>query len=662
MLRESPEIGIDFPAGQSYRQEAPGALPLAVRGHGFGQGFPALASQGVRSRQTSSASAEDKPLRTPTRPGAALMATDPVLPAPPRKTWKFRAISEERLALAEREFGLTRLAARLLAGRDLSDSASVESFLNPALLSLHDPMEMRDMDRAVERIARALAEGERIAVYGDYDVDGLTATALLVRFFKWLGVDVLTHIPHRLNEGYGMSVEGIDALHARGARLIITVDNGIGCVDEIARARDLGVDVIVTDHHQPGAKLPDATAVIDPSRPDCPYPFKHLSGVGVAFKLAHAAAKGLGKPSDEAKVFLKSLLDLVALGTIADVVPLLGENRVFAFHGLKALEQTEKAGLRAMIELLGVKEKRITGETVAFLLGPRLNAAGRTGDAGDSLELLLSDDAARARQLSKFLDRLNEERRSREGEVLTEAFEILRRRPELLTDPIVVAAGEGWHLGIVGIVASRLVDRFGRPALVLGIEDGVARGSARGVEGFDLCEALTECAEFLTTYGGHKLAAGLSLPCENLDAFRRAINRVAAEKLGPDEWAPALTIDASAKVDELTQEALHDIDRMRPFGHGNPSPVVALTGCELAAPPLTVGGKHLKMRLAQPEAPSAEAGPLTAIWFRCPEHAWDLVRNSPRIDVAGTPRRNEWQGRESVEMTIRDIRPCDGSR
>jgi len=594
------------------------------------------------------------------RPGAVQMAANPVLPAPPRKTWRFRAICEERLAFVERKFGLTRLAARLLAGRDLPDAASVESFLNPSLLSLHDPMRMRDMDRAVERIAQALAEGERIAVYGDYDVDGLTATALLVRFFKWLGVEVLTHIPHRLNEGYGMSLEGVDLLHSRGARLIITVDNGISCVNEIAHARDLGMDVIVTDHHQPGAELPEATAVVDPSRPDCPYPFQDLSGVGVAFKLAHAVAKRLGKPEGEAKAFLKSLLDLVALGTIADVAPLVGENRVFALHGLRALERTEKAGLRAMIQMLGIKEKQITGETVAFLLGPRLNAPGRTGDPGDSLELLLSDDDARARQLSKFLDRLNEERRAREEEVLAEVLEILQRRPDLLTDPVLVVAGEGWHLGIVGIVASRLVDRFGRPALVLGVEDGVARGSARGVDGFDLCDALTECAEFLTTYGGHKMAAGLCLPSEDLEAFGRALNRIGAERLSADELTPALTIDASASIDELSLQALQQIDCMRPFGFGNPSPVVALLGCRLAAPPLTVGGKHLKMRLTQAGATSRE-GPVTAIWFHCPPHVRDLVVDSPRIDVAGTPRRNEWQGRESVEMTIKDIRPSERS-
>ncbi len=577
-----------------------------------------------------------------------------ILPPPPRRVWRYRPVDEYWAQRLQADFGLTALAARLLSVRDLKTSETIKEFLEPALSQIHDPMLMKDMDRAVERIGLAVQNGECIAIYGDYDVDGLTATALLVRTFKWLGIDVLKCIPHRLDEGYGMSCVGVENLANRGARLIVTVDNGISCSAEIEHARELGIDVVVTDHHQPETELPNAVAVVNPTRNDCQYPFECLCGCGVAFKLAHALIRHLGKEPDQAKPFLKSLLDLVALGTIADVMPLLGENRVLALHGLKVLKDTDKPGLRAMAELMGLEGKTYTAETIGYRFGPRLNAAGRTGNACDALELLLTDDRDRARCLAHHLDNLNQERRNLEAEVLKDAYQKIEDHPEILESPVLVIAGESWHQGVVGIVASRLLDRFGKPTLVLSIEEGEAKGSARSLSSFDMLAALTACDALLTEYGGHTMAAGVTLPGDKVDELREKLSESAVDIAERGELLPYIELDTIAKPEEVNFDLMRDLDRFQPFGQDNPSPLIALEGCRLTVAPFEIGGKHLKLRIVTPGGQD-----LTAMWFHYPdphEEILTILENSETIDIAGTPRLNTWNGNESVEFTIRDLR------
>ena len=582
------------------------------------------------------------------------MVTDN-LPAPATKAWEFFPVSQARVDELARVFGLAPLVARILASREFQDIEAFQSFLEPRLDSVHDPFLMKDMDAAVDRIAQGIARGEKIAVYGDYDADGLTATALLVRCFEWLGHPVETYIPHRLNEGYGMSIDGIENLSSRGVKLIVTVDNGISCAAEVRHARSMGVDVVITDHHQPEATLPEAVAVVDPMRTDCQYPFKHLAGVGVAFKVAHALAKRLERDPGDAKAFLRSQLDLVALGTVADVMPLVNENRALVMHGLLVLEQTDKVGLEALSEGLGMDGRRLTGENIAFMFGPRLNAAGRTGEAEYALELLLTRNKARARELAEYLDELNKNRRSIEGDVLKEAIAQLEADPTLLELPVLVLAGLDWHQGIIGIVASRLLERFSRPAVILSIEDGTARGSARSVQQFNIHSALNDCAELLESFGGHKLAAGVSLSAERIDEFRQRLNAVARTMVTEEAMAPRLGLQTQARLDELTLDALQQLDRLRPFGNGNPAPLVGMVGCRLAGQAYEVGGRHLKMRLEQ------EGGgpPITALWFGYPEPHDELrerLARAEKFDVAGAPMINEWNGRRSVEINVKDIR------
>lgn len=576
------------------------------------------------------------------------------LPPRPRKIWMFRPSDETHGDAIAQKYKLVPLAARLLAARNLEDDAAIQAFLSPALATLHSPDDLKDMDLACERIATALSQDEKIAVYGDYDVDGLTATTLLVRFFKWLGVEVETYIPHRLDEGYGMSRKGVEHLQQMGVQLIITVDNGISCLDEVGYARALGIDVVVTDHHRPESSLPDAVAVVNPNREDCEYPFDHLCGCGVAFKLAHGLARFLGVDPARAKPFLVSMLDLVAMGTVADVMPLLGENRVLARYGLRELEKTKIPGLQAMANLLGLVGKPYTAETIGFLIGPRLNAAGRTGHASDALELLLTDNESRAWDLAKYLDQLNQERRVLESDVLEDAISFIEENPEVLDNPVLIVAGEEWHQGVVGIVASRLLERFGHPTIVMGIEGDRAKGSARSYNDFDIHAALTRCDELLIEYGGHKMAAGVTLEARNVDAFRTMLNKKVLETTDVSTLVPQLRIDTVAQPEELTFKLMEQIEQFRPFGQANPAPIVALANCKLACVPQVISGKHLKIRILRDQM-----DPLTAMWFNFPQphkETLQMLESGEPLEIAGSPRLNVWNGNRSVEFTIKDAR------
>jgi single-stranded-DNA-specific exonuclease len=490
-------------------------------------------------------------------------------------------------------------AGQLLWRRGYRDTASAEHFLNPRLEDLHDPFLLRDMDRAVERIFQAAAAGEAIEIHGDYDVDGVTSTVVLKTALQMLGMDAGWHIPHRLQDGYGMQAAAVDEAAARGVRLIISVDNGIRAGAAISRARELRIDVIVTDHHLPETELPPALAIINPSRTDCSYPNPNLCGAGVTLKLAHAVLLRAGWA--EAKLYrvLESFLKMVAIATVADIVPLTGENRVIVKHGLNGLDNVRNLGLRALLEIAGFKGKVPNATEVAFRIAPAINASGRMDSAGQAVKMFLTKDAAEAEGIAKELFALNQERQAAERAIVHEILERCLETPVTDADAALVFCGEGWHRGVVGIVASRVMQRFHRPAVVMGIEDGVAQGSARSIEDFHLLDALESMRELFTKFGGHAHAAGLTLPSDRVEEFRERLRAYTAERLTPEQMRPVVKIDAVLDLTDVDERLWLALEQIAPFGMDNPRPIFGLRGARLSGPAQLWKEKHLKMAVKQ---------------------------------------------------------------
>ncbi len=564
------------------------------------------------------------------------------------------------LAEAEREPGreaalaqalaIHPVVARVLTARGFDTPEAARAFLNPRLSDLIDPFELEGMELAAQRVARALRDHERICVFGDYDADGLTATAVMLLTLRALGGDAFHYIPHRLREGYGLSSEALDLCAARGAKLIVTVDTGITALDEVAYARAKGMDVVVTDHHQSGDEEPDAVAVVNPNRAKAYYPHGRLSGVGVAFKLAHATLRVAGVEADRGRAILGDLLDLVALGTVADIVSLRGENRVLARWGLDRLGRTRRSGLRALLELAGWGEKAPTSYTVNFILAPRLNAAGRTSEPELGLQLLLEEDPRAAGELARTLNRLNDERRSLEKGILQDSMELLQRRGDPETDTVLVAEGEGWHEGVLGIVAARLADRFGRPVIVLALDRDFARGSARSFCGYDIHSALAACGGYLLSFGGHASAAGLRLMRKEVPGFRQAINEHARDSMKERMEAAALEVDVEVTAAEIDLALAEGLRSLEPFGQENPEPVLALRSARLANTPRIVGERHLRLDI---EAGGRRFG---VIGFNMADAADECEAAWENLDVAFVPRVDEWRGGNSVELEAKAMR------
>lgn len=547
----------------------------------------------------------------------------------------------------ERACGLPPLIARIMAARGFKEKESLDSFIRPTLGRIHDPFLLKDMDRAIERIVQAIDKHEPIVIYGDYDVDGITATAVVRSTFDFLRVPVQTYIPHRLNEGYGLKSESIRFLAGNGAKLIITVDNGTTAIEEIELARSLGVDVIVTDHHELAEAACPAFAVINPKRPDCEYPFKELCGVGVAFKLAHALLKRVAPDPDEAREFLKGLLDLVALGTVADIVPLRGENRCFVTHGLDAMRRGTRLGLTSLMDVASLERSEIDAGKLAFGIAPRLNAAGRTEHAEYALELLFASEASEARELATLLDRFNEDRRRIEFDITEEAFSLIDEESDA---PVIVVDQEGWHIGVVGIVASRILERYYRPVVVLGVEGDWAKGSARSVRGFDMHAALSACQSCLEQFGGHAMAAGLRLRSAAIGDFRTSMDEYARTMLGDDDLVPSITIDARATSADLTQESVLALERLQPFGAGNPKPLLAIEELSLIEEPRAIKNKHLKLRVT-----GKDGRDFWAIGFSMADRIDELRQGSRDICLAATPVINRWNGQTRIELELKDF-------
>ncbi len=503
----------------------------------------------------------------------------------------------DRLAVSA---GVRRPAARVLFHRGYRDADSARRFLSPSYDQLHDPFLLRDMRAAVDRLRAALAAGERILLYGDYDVDGVVSVVILKKAIELAGGTAGFHVPHRLRDGYGMRNEVIEQAAADGVRLVVSVDTGIRAVDAVRRACQLGVDVIVTDHHLPEAELPPAVAVINPTRPDCQYPEKNLCGAGVTFKLVQALLGAIGWPAGRVRRMTESLLKLVAIATVADVVPLTGENRVIVRKGLEGLRSVRSPGLRALLDTAGFSEGDMpSAGQVAYRIAPRMNAAGRMANAGDVVDLFLTADGNRARELAEQLHALNQERQQAENEIVNRILGECEREPVDDGQAALVFSGAGWHRGVVGIVASRLVERFHRPVIVLceEPEQGVAQGSGRSIHSFHLLEALESMSGLLARYGGHRQAAGLSVPLDRLGEFRQRLNAYAAERLTPEDFRSTIELDGELDLNEVDDESVDEILAMAPFGNGNPAPLFAVRGVEVAGEPLVWRERNLRLRV-----------------------------------------------------------------
>ncbi len=517
---------------------------------------------------------------------------------PTTSRWIFPAQLNESAALA-REVSLPPAAAQILFQRGFRDAPSVDAFLNPKIEDLHDPFLLRDMDSAVARIRHAIEQNEKIEIHGDYDVDGVTSTVVLNKALELAGAKSGWHIPHRLHDGYGMQPAAVEEAAGRGVQLIISVDNGIRAGAAIARANELGIDVIVTDHHLPEVDLPPALAIINPNRVDCDYPNPNLCGAGVAFKLAHAILAGAGWP--EAKLYrvLESFLKLVAIATVADIVPLTGENRLIVKHGLSGLGNVRNHGLRALLNAAGFAERVPDAGEVGFRIAPAINASGRMDSAGQAVRMFLTDDKEEATRIARELFALNVERQSAERSIVKEIFDRCVETPVTDSDAALVLWGEGWHRGVVGIVASRVVERFHRPAIVLGLENGVAQGSGRSIQAFHLLDALESMRELFTKFGGHAHAAGLTLPESSLEEFRHRLREWAAARLTPEDMQPTVTVDAVVDFDEINDPLWCALEMIAPFGMDNRRPVFAARGVQLAGAPQVWKEKHIKLAVKQ---------------------------------------------------------------
>src|SRR5437773_933422 len=568
-------------------------------------------------------------------------------PISPR--WDHQVCDDRAAAALAAALGLAQPVARLLCQRGLGDPELAARFLKPSLDQLHDPMALADMRTAVDRIMAAVTRKERIAIHGDYDVDGITSTVILRRALELLGADVVHFIPERLRDGYGLQPAAIDRLHQDGVRLVISVDCGIRAAEAAARARDLGIDLIITDHHEPDSELPHALAVINPKRHDCSYPDKNLAGVGVALKLVQALCGRSGHLN-----WMPAFLKVAAIGTLADVVPLTGENRIIAKLGLGMLSKgPHKVGLRALLDVCGLSGREIDSYHIGFVVAPRVNAAGRMSTPDIAARLLLASDEAMGEEARALAEQLNSEnlrRQQEEAEIVNQARKIVETDLDVGSRTVLVVAGDGWHRGVIGIVASKLVDAFHRPAVVLSVEEDMAHGSCRSIPRFDMLGALERCAGLLTRFGGHRQAAGLTLDARRIRELRLAINAVADETLGPGDLMPRLAIDGDLTFRAITGGVAAGVAALAPFGAGNPRPVFAARGVEIVDGPRKLKERHLKMALRQ------DGRVFRAVAWRAAERHDYLTEHKAALDVAFSLEQNQYNGETYVELTLADLK------
>lgn len=561
--------------------------------------------------------------------------------------WVYAKPQEETVSVLQNQLGVSEKIAQLLALRNIDTYDEAKHFFRPNLKGLHDPFLMKDMDKATERLATAIRRHQKILIYGDYDVDGTTATSILYLFLKDFGVDVDYYIPHRFKEGYGINPDGIEYAIENNVDLIISVDCGITAIKEAEIARQHGIDLVICDHHNVGDKIPNAVAVLDPKRTDCSYPFDGLSGAGVGFKLVQGTTKVLGLAQ---KVPLK-LLDLVAISTASDIVPVVDENRILMREGLKLINSVPRQGIKALLNLIKMKPGTINTSSIVFSIGPRINAAGRMGDATKAVKLLIAETPAEAKARAHELESINIKRREKDSQTMEEALTKVDQEYTIETISSMVLHDADWHLGVIGIVASRLVDAYSRPTIMLSTVDGLLKGSARSIKGFNIYEAIKKCEDLLEQFGGHEFAAGLTMKKGNLDEFRKRIDEIAAQNLTQDDFNPDLPIDCELDLSSINMRFWKLLSQFEPFGPGNLRPVFVSKNIRVVGVPTIVGKGHLKMKVAQ-----NGSGVFDTIGFNMHEYL-PIIRNAvdSSMEVAYSLEENYWNGSRKLQLKLRDI-------
>ena len=557
-----------------------------------------------------------------------------------KKKWEFYEINDEEINRISEKCNISKLLARVLVNRNIKEEEKINVFLNPTRNDFHDPYLMPDMKKAVDRIEKAILNKERLIIYGDYDVDGITSITVLKRFLEERGIEVDYYVPNRLQEGYGLNKEAIQKIAKDGHKLMITVDCGISGIEEIQYSNSLGIETIVTDHHEPLDELPDAIAVIDAKRKDNQYPFRGLAGVGVVSKLIQAI--GIRLNLDE-KEYLK-YLDIVCVGTISDIVPLVDENRVIAKLGLKLIQVTKNVGLKSLLKITGYKN--VTSMAVSFGIAPRINACGRMGFQGEALKLFLTDNIVQAEEITEKLNKYNIERQEKERKIFEEALEKLKN-VDINKINSIVLAGNGWHHGVIGIVASKLTEKFFKPTLLLSLEDGIAKGSGRSIPGFDLHSALCATSKYLEKYGGHEMAVGLSLKEENLDNFKEAFEKIAEEN-NVKEILPIIYVDAQITSEDMTKETIEQLNKLEPFGEANKMPIFLYKNLKIDSIRALSEGKHLKMTLKD------NNDIINVIGFNMGNLVEEYLIGD-RVDILGTLETNVYNGIETIQINLKDI-------
>lgn len=559
-----------------------------------------------------------------------------------QKLWKIKDPNPQLQLALHNDLGVHPIIAQLLINRGIMTTQEADSFLSADLSKLHDPFLLKDMDKAVSRVRQAREKKERVLIFGDYDVDGVTSLTILHNALVKIGIDVITHIPHRMHDGYGLNEDIGKIAKEKGVSLLITVDCGITALSEVDIINECGIDVIIFDHHEPAEQgLPKAFAVVNPKRKDCPYPFKSLASVGLVAKFIHAI---FGK-------FQEDTLDLVALGTIADVAPLRGENRIFVKAGLPRIRETKNKGLSALMDVAKIKGKKFRAHHAGFVLGPRINSSGRMGSAKKSLDLLLSQDHEGAYTLAQHLEETNRERQKLQRDVVQEAISLVEREVNFKEHKVIVVSKEGWHKGVLGIVASRVAEMYYRPAIIISIQDGMGTASARSIQGFHLNEALAHCSEILEAFGGHKLAAGLTIREENVGNFRDLINHFANDILEVCDLMPTLDIDCEIPLSSLSLDLINKIDLLEPYGQGNPAPVFCSRNLIVKTKPMVMGKNTLKFWVTDPSGQMT----VSAVGFgmgKCQE----FISVGQRIDLAYEMAIDDWNKPAVVQLKLKDMR------
>jgi len=560
--------------------------------------------------------------------------------------WVFRESADpDKISTVQNENNIDALLAQLLVERGLVEGEQIERFLNPDLNQLHDPYIMRDMAKAVKRMVKALRDGENILIYGDYDVDGITGVSLLYDGLFKLGGKISFYIPNRITDGYGVSPRGIKTAAERNVSLILTVDCGITAVDEVSIARNLGIDVIICDHHEPSEEIPEAVAILNPKQKNCPYPCKELAGVGVAFKFLQALYGHLGYDLTD----LEPFLDLVAIGTAADIVPLLDENRVFVRLGLERINTNPRHGMFALLESASILGRELDVSLIVFVLAPRINAVGRISSAKKAVHLLTSTSLQQSRNIARILESENKIRRDIDEITCNQAIDLIGRSIDLEKSKVLLLAQKDWHPGVIGIVASRIMEKYNRPTILISLTDGIGKGSARSTPNFDVYNALSRVSHLLENFGGHKFAAGLTIREENIEPLRDAITQISDQLIDSDDLAPTLDITAEISLRQLDAKFLKWLKMFAPYGPQNMRPVFVTKNIEIAGDVNVVGNNHLKLKVRN------DGIVIDAIAYNLGDVSMQIRPNSQKLDVAYVIEENTWNGQTTIQMRIKDL-------